>query len=219
MRSPGHRSRRARSPDEKKRHCEPGLPQKEHRRREDVDREEIRDPCKDARSRSHNQARAHHPPPVLRGEEAYRGHVESQPREQHHQAEMSAVARPTCSTVYSRAAIIQKKNPQPALKTLVNAMKSEFLYSGSLSIPAACLQAKALISSMQICLRFISQSQFTKLYHVAKNSFPRKIRPDPPLPCCQPQRSALPRISSPPVGLFFNRKLVCDKKYINTILH
>jgi len=47
--------------------------------------------------------------------------------------EISAVASPTCSTVYSRAAIIQKKKPQPALNRLVAAMNIEFLYSESLA--------------------------------------------------------------------------------------
>jgi len=46
--------------------------------------------------------------------------------------EIRAVASPTCSTEYNRAAIIQKKKPQPALKTLHKAMKKEFLYKGSL---------------------------------------------------------------------------------------
>jgi hypothetical protein len=47
--------------------------------------------------------------------------------------DISAVAKPTCSIVYSRAAIIQKRKPQPTLKMLVKAMKKEFLYRGSLT--------------------------------------------------------------------------------------
>jgi hypothetical protein len=47
--------------------------------------------------------------------------------------EIRAVARPTCSIVYSRAAIIQKKKPQPALKILIEVMNKEFLYKGSLA--------------------------------------------------------------------------------------
>jgi len=50
--------------------------------------------------------------------------------------EIRAVASPNCSTEYNRAAIIQKKKPQPALKMLVKAMKKEFLYKGSLVKPA-----------------------------------------------------------------------------------
>jgi hypothetical protein len=59
--------------------------------------------------------------------------------------EIRAVARPTCSTVYKRAAIIQKKKPQPALKTLLKAMKKEFLYRGSLASTAIALKFEKLI--------------------------------------------------------------------------
>jgi hypothetical protein len=41
--------------------------------------------------------------------------------------DIRAVAKPTCSTVYSRAAIIQKKMPHPALQMLVKAIKNELL--------------------------------------------------------------------------------------------
>jgi hypothetical protein len=43
------------------------------------------------------------------------------------------VAIPTSSTVYSFAAIIQKKKPHTALNVLVIAMKNEFLKRGSLA--------------------------------------------------------------------------------------
>lgn len=56
--------------------------------------------------------------------------------------EMRAVARPTSSTVYRRAAMIQKKKPHPALMMLEKAMKKEVLYKLSLAIPAIILQLR-----------------------------------------------------------------------------